>query len=179
LILVLDSFTHVLGDFAEVQAILRSTISTVTLFDLKGTVVNPTYPKTSPDHILVQGILENDATVSFSARKSKAEIDDVSFRWIISGTEGEIEILQYQSMWQFGAPKRTLKLRVGSGEVQNIDFLNNDTFEASLSMPATNVARQYHAFMKGNTESFATFESALKTQRLLDRIVTAAGWERV
>jgi predicted dehydrogenase len=142
-------------------------------------VVNPAYPKTSPDQMVVQGVLESDALVSISARKSKTGIDDVSFRWVISGTEGELEVLVHETSWQFGEPKRTLKLKVGKNDAQQIDFLANDEFESKVPYPGTNVARQYHAFAKGNTESAATFKSALKTHQLLDRILKAAGWESV
>lgn len=168
-----------LGDFTEVQAILKSTISSVSILDSKGTVVNPAYPKTSPDQILVQGVLESDAVVSISLRNPKADVDGVSFRWIISGTEGEMEVIIPQSNWQFGNPKRTLKLRIGTDEAQNVDFLSNDELEGKVPAVAANIARQYRAFAKGDTEVVATFESALKTHRLLDRILEAAGWESV
>ncbi|TGJ85507.1 hypothetical protein E0Z10_g3277 [Xylaria hypoxylon] len=81
----LDSFTHVLGDFADVQAIMKSTISKVSIVNSKGAVINPAYHKTSPDQILVQGALESGAVVSISARKPRATVDGVNFRWIISG----------------------------------------------------------------------------------------------
>ncbi|KAI3332229.1 oxidoreductase [Xylariaceae sp. AK1471] len=175
----LDSFTHVLGDFAEVQAILKTKITSIPIFSVEGVVVNPAYPKTSPDQMAVQGVLESDAVASISVRKSTADVDGVSFRWIISGDKGELEVLVHQSSWQFGEPKRTLKLKIGKNETQNVDFLANDEFELKVPFPGTNVARQYHAFAKGNTETTATFKSALKTHQLLDRILNAAGWESV
>lgn len=168
-----------LGDFTEVQAILKSTFSSVPILDTKGRVVNPAYPKTSPDQILVQGILESDAVASISLRHPKADVDGVSFRWIITGTEGEIEVIIPQSNWQFGNPKRTLKLRIGTNEAQNVEFLSNDDLEGKVPAVAANIARQYRAFAKGDTEVVATFESALKTHQLLDRILGAAGWESV
>ncbi|KAI0419248.1 oxidoreductase [Xylaria grammica] len=173
----LDSFTHVLGDFAELQAIMKSTVSSIAIFDTKGVLINPAHPKTSPDQILVQGTLESGAVASISVRKPKAEIDGASFRWIISGTEGEAEVIIPRSHWQFGEVKRTLKLKIGENETQNVDFLYGDEFESKVPAIAANVARQYRAFAKGDTETFATFESALKTHRLLDRITRAAGWE--
>ncbi|KAI0451561.1 oxidoreductase [Xylaria acuta] len=180
----LDSFVHVLGDFTEVQAILKKTISEVPIFSPEGVLVNPSYPKTSPDQVLVQGVLESDAVASIQVRKGKIEVDDVSFRWLISGTEGEIEVIVpragFSSNWQFGEPKRTLRLKIGDSEAHNVDYLANDEFEGKVPGPAANVARQYRAFAKGDTkEAVATFKSALKTQRLLDRILRAAGWESV
>ncbi|KAI0905368.1 oxidoreductase [Ustulina deusta] len=173
----LDSFTHVLGDFAEVQAILKSTVSSMKILDSKGVVVNPAYPKTSPDQAVVQGVLESGAVASISLRKPRAEIDGVSFRWIISGTEGEVEIIIPQSHWQFGGSKRTLRLKIGDKETHDVDFLAGDEFESKVPAISANVARQYRAFARGNLETVATFESSLKTHRLLDRIIRAAGWE--
>ncbi|KAI8630475.1 oxidoreductase [Xylariaceae sp. FL1651] len=176
----LDSFTHVLGDFAEVQAILKSTVTSVPIVNTKGELVNPGYPKTSPDQMLVQGVLENDAMVSISMRKSKTEVDNISFRWIVSGTEGAIEVLIHEMQWQFGEPKRTLKLKIGNQEVQNVRFIaEDDEFESKVPFPGVNPARQHRAFAEGNEGSVATFQSALKTHRLLDRILKAAGWETV
>ncbi|KAI1184523.1 oxidoreductase [Nemania serpens] len=175
----LDSLTHVLGDFSEVQAILKLTFDSVSILDDKGTLVDPAYPKTSPDQILVQGTLESGAVVSIAQRHSKADVDGASFRWIITGTEGEIEVIVRQSNWQFGDPKRTLKMKVGTNEAQHVDFLSNDELEGKVPAIAANIARQYRAFAKDDTEAVATFESALKTHRLLDRILKAAGWESV
>ncbi|KAF2964438.1 hypothetical protein GQX73_g9133 [Xylaria multiplex] len=174
---VLDSFIHVLGDFTELQAIMKSTISSVAILNAKGEVINPAYPKTSADQTLVQGILESGAVASISARKPRSEVDGVSFRWIISGTEGEIEVIIPQSLWQYGEPRRTLKLKIGESESQNVDFLSGDEFESKVPAIVANIARQYRAFAKGDTGAVATFESSLKTHRLLDRIVRAAGWE--
>lgn len=161
------------------QAILKSTISEVAIYSADGVLVNPAHPKTGPDQILVQGILESGAVASISARKSKGDVDGVSFRWIISGNEGEIEVIVPQQHWQFSEPKRTLKLKIGNDEVQNVDYLANDEFVEKVPGIAANLARQYRAFAKGDTDIVATFGSALKTHRLLNRITRAAGWEGV
>lgn len=39
-----------------------------------------------------------------------------------------------------------------------------------------NVGRVYEAFVAGRTDEYADFESALKSQRLLGRIMEAAGY---
>ncbi|KAI0975398.1 oxidoreductase [Xylaria arbuscula] len=176
----LDSFIHVLGDFSEIQAIMKSVTTEIPILNGKGEVVNPAYHKTAPEHVLIQGILESGALASISSRKSKNEVDNVSFRWIISGTEGEIEILIPGFAWQMGSPARTLKLRVGTNDAEDVDFVGkDDKFESNVPVLAANVARQYAALAKGDTNAFADFSSALKTHVLLDRVTKAAGWERV
>lgn len=166
-----------LGDFTEVQAILKSTVSSVKIFNSEGVLVDPAYPKTSADQILVQGTLESGAVASLSTRHSKADIYGVTFRWVISGSEGEVEVVVPDANWQSGDTQRTLRLKIGKDAVQNVDFLAGDEFESKVPAIAANVARQHHAFAKGDLEKVATFESALKTHRLLNRILEAAGWE--
>ncbi|KAI1171398.1 oxidoreductase [Nemania sp. FL0916] len=174
----LDSFIHVLGDFAEVNAIMKKGAAKVRILNTKGEVVNPDYPKTAPENILIQGVLESGAVASISQRKSTAEIDDVSFRWIISGTEGELEVIVPKHAWQFGIPTRSLKVRIGSNEAETVDFIGkDDKFESKVPVLAANPARQYDAFAKGDASTVADFRSALKTHVLLERIVKAAGWE--
>ncbi|KAI1360483.1 oxidoreductase [Xylaria arbuscula] len=173
----LDSFVHVLGDFAKLQAILKTDVSSVKIFDSEGVLVNPAYPKTGADQILVQGTLESGALASLSVKQSKNDIDGVAFRWVISGSEGEVEIIAPEFNWQAGAPKRTLRLKIGDEAVQNVDFLAGDQIESKVPFIAANVARQYSAFAKGDLNTVATFESAVKTHRLLNRILKAAGWE--
>ncbi|KAJ8115956.1 hypothetical protein ONZ43_g4547 [Nemania bipapillata] len=173
----LDSFVHVLGDFTELQAIMKNTVPEVSIYSAEGVLVNPAYPKTSADHILVQGVLESGTVASLTVRTVRDEVDGVSFRWIISGTEGEMEVIIPHGHWQFSEPKRTLKLKIGKNEVQNVDFQSSDEVIAALPTIGTNIARQYRAFAKGDTDIVASFQSALKTHRLLDRILKAAGWE--
>ncbi|KAI1325292.1 oxidoreductase [Xylariaceae sp. FL0255] len=176
----LDSFIHVLGDFTDVNAIMKMGATEVAIINTKGEVIDPGYPKTAPENILIQGILESGAVASISQRKSKNEIDDISFRWIISGTEGELEVLVPKNFWQFGVTTRSLKVKIGSNEAEAVDFIGKeDKFESKVPMLAANPARQYDAFARGDNSRVADFKSALKTHVLLDRIVKAAGWESV
>ncbi|CAJ2514135.1 Uu.00g022540.m01.CDS01 [Anthostomella pinea] len=176
----LDTFVHVLGDFADLQAMLKTNVTSLPVMNAKGEVVNPSHAKTSPDHAFVQGTLESGAMASIAVRKSQAAVDGVGFRWFITGTEGEVGIVTGETMWQFADPKRTLRLKVGKNEVEEIEFLaKEDELEAKVPFPGTNSARQYQGFAKGDTETCATFESALKTHRLLDGILVSAGWKSV
>jgi predicted dehydrogenase len=177
---VLDSFIHVLGDFTDIKAHLHNNFPTVPVLDMEGQVVNPAHPRSSPDHIFVQGTLENGCLASIAYRKSKAAVDGVGYRWYITGTDGEIEVRLSEGHWQFNQVKKSLRLKVGTEETQEIEFLAKDDYaEANVKAPGTNTARQYQGFAKGDTEACATFESALKTHRLLDKILKSAGWESV
>ncbi|RYP68398.1 hypothetical protein DL771_006662 [Monosporascus sp. 5C6A] len=176
----LDSFVHVLGGFADLSALLKSYITNVTVVDSNGKVIQ-TIPKTAPDHIFVQGTLESGAIASIAHRKSKSAVDNTGFRWVITGTEGELEVTLPDTQWQISAPQRAIRMKLGRGEVQNIDYLtkDDDVIEATVPSLGANVARLYDNFAKGDKENYATFESALETHRLLDRILRAAGWDSV
>lgn len=142
-----------------------------------GKVVDPAYPRTSPDQILVQGSLASGAVASIAFRKAGASADDQGLRWIISGSDGEIELTTGSGFWQYGGVDQwSLRVKVGKGEMEKIDLLTLDSSPAAaIPEPATNTARVYQSFAKGAGLE-ATFESATKTHRLLDKIAKSSGW---
>jgi predicted dehydrogenase len=172
----LDSFTDVLGDFDDLQAILKTFAKTVPIFNTAGEVVNPAYPRTSPDHILVQGTLSSGAVASIIFRKPKSAVDNIGFRWIITGTGGEIEVTTKETQWQMADPSMKLRVKIGKeSEAREVDYTGDADDQLSrLDHIALNTARSYVAFAENDQTRYATFESALKTHRLLDRIVKSA-----
>ena len=176
---VLDSFINILGDFEDVHGILKSFNKTIPVFNNKGELVNPAYPKTAPDHILVQGTLTSGAVASIIFRKPKAAVDDIGFRWIITGTKGEIEVTTKETHWQMADPSFKLRVKVGKEpEAREVDFKDDaDARFSGLEAIALNTARSYAAFAEGDESRYATFESALKTHRLLNRIAESAQWK--
>jgi predicted dehydrogenase len=180
--IVLDSFINIVGDFDDVTARFQTMAPRIPVMNAKGEMINAGYKKTCPDHVFLHGILESGAIASIAQRHTGTSADGVGVHWIISGTEGEIEVTvpdtPLQAQWQFGDPGRALKLRIGTGEIQNVKFLDNgDVLEANVPFPGTNTARMYKEFAKGDSDVVPTFESAIKTHRLLDRIAKSAGWE--
>jgi predicted dehydrogenase len=167
---VLDTFIEVLGDIPHPQAILKTHFQTTSLLGSDGKVVNPAYRKTDPDHILVQGITEDGTVSSFAIRTTKDPVDGTGIRWIICGTKGEISITSPE-WWQMRDKEAQIQVKLGSEPAQIIDF---DSYRVPASEKvahmASNVASLYDAFAEGDTGKYATFESAAKTHRLLDRI---------
>lgn len=177
-LLVLDTFTYLLGDFVTVQSLLKSHYPTVPILDTSTGIVVKAYPKTAPDHIFLQGELENGALASLAYRKPGSCVDKTGFRWYISGVEGEILITTDEKAWQSpSSPStRSIKVRSGNkeGEAEVINFTPDDDYLASnVPPPGTNTARQYEAFARGG--EIVTFESSLKTHRLLEKIANSAG----
>lgn len=170
---VLDSFTDVLGDFAELQSTLKNFYPTLPIKDADGKVKDAAYPKTSPDHIVVHGTLRSGAVVSLSYRTVKSAVDGIGVNWLISGTKGEIQVTTSESHWQMSDPKRKLRLKIGNEETVEVDFSQE---EGNSNRFAINVAAQYEAFARGDEAHYATFESALKTHLLLEDIVRKSNY---
>ncbi|KAK5654678.1 hypothetical protein OQA88_7002 [Cercophora sp. LCS_1] len=181
----LDSFVDALGDFDTLQSTLSTQWPTIALLNATGEVVNPAYPRTSPDHILVQGKLESGAVASISFRHTKSAVDKTCIKWIIAGTDGEIEVTlaerlgAMESQWQVASPSFKLTVRVGREEVGEFDLssVSDDLVAEGLDVVALNTGLLYEAFAKGDESRYASFETALKTHQLLERIVKAAGWD--
>lgn len=173
---VFDSFAHVLGGFRNPRSILHTEYPDVKIVDSGGNVTNPSYRRTSPDHILIQGSLQSGALASISFRATVGEpVDNTSIRWIISGTTGEIEVHTTNQGWQMDPPGSTLKVKNGA----NIETVDLSTVEevAAVSQtvsPGTNTARAYEAFASGEKYKFASFSDALLTQCMLDSIRAAS-----
>lgn len=174
---VLDGFTSIVGDFDTIQAKLQSQVTTVPLLNLgTGELVDLAHPKTSPDHILVQGTLKNGAAASIVYRRVSSSIDDVGIRWLITGLEGEIEVVipGIGSPAQMANPGRTLRLRSGGDESQNVSFDQPEPeYISNVPYLGSNTARLYKRFAE-HAGGYADFESALKTYELLERIVQEA-----
>ncbi|KAF9761117.1 hypothetical protein IL306_003950 [Fusarium sp. DS 682] len=173
----LDTFIHTLGDFETVQSTLKTQHPIVPIFSMeKQTIVDPAYKKTAPDHMLVQGVLTSGAVAAISFRKAKKPVDDLSIRWLITGTEGEIEVTVPEGHFQMGPDGSTLRMRVGKeGEVEDVSFKDATVPEHVQKAPPVgrNTARVYEAFGNDQTK-YADFESALKTHKLLDQIARDA-----
>ncbi|CAM1510623.1 Fc.00g009580.m01.CDS01 [Cosmosporella sp. VM-42] len=171
----LDAFTSVLGDFETIQSTLKNHNPTVTTVKMAtGEVVDTAFPKSAPDHTFIQGVLESGAVASITFRKAKKPVDGLGLRWLITGTEGEIEVTLPEDHLQMGPEGRALRLRIKDGDVQKVEFATAEPDHIQkVAYPGTNSARIYEQFAQG-TGDIADFEAALKTHKLLDRIARDA-----
>jgi predicted dehydrogenase len=174
---VLDAFTSVLGDFKTTQSILKTQHPTVATVSCKtGKQIEAAVPKTAPDHIFVQGELLSGALASISFRKAKKPVDALGLRWLITGTEGEIEITFPEDHFQFGHAGRAIRFRSGKNEEVKVIKWDNEeepAYVRSVPYPGTNTARLYEAFVKDNGQ-LADFGTALKNHELLHKIAKDA-----
>jgi predicted dehydrogenase len=139
-------------------------------------VINLKEPITTPDTIFVQGILETGAAASLCFRTAQSLVDDTGYRWIISGTEGEIGVTMRPGSWSLGPPGKHIRVKNWKRNVdEEVEFAPDEAeYISVVQYPGTNTARMYEAFAEGDMEGFASFESALRTHRLLDRIARGA-----
>ncbi|KAM0463228.1 hypothetical protein ACHAPV_003356 [Trichoderma viride] len=174
---VLSGFTYVLGDLATLKSTFAVQNPVVKLISGKtGEVVNPEKRRTAPDHILVQGALESGAMVSISTRTPPQPIDGHSLRWLITGSEGELELTTSGRGYQVGSNPRTLRLVTKDGETRTIDWEQDEPSHIKdVAPPGVNTARLFEAYAL-NKDCYSDFEKAVKLHRLLDRIAKDAGY---
>jgi predicted dehydrogenase len=136
----------------------------------------PEYPKNTPDHILVQGVLKDSGAVaSICSRDIMHTVDGIGLRWLITGTKGEIEVTAPEGQWQISNPERKLLLKIGENEAVEVPYVNNAD-KGYLERLSINVAGVYDAFLKDDQSHYATFDSALKTHVLLNDILKGSGF---
>ncbi|KAL6411926.1 Galactose/lactose metabolism regulatory protein GAL80 [Ilyonectria robusta] len=163
-----------LTELAQANGVKTMTnFSTVPIVGPDGNAVDPVHIKTSPDHIFIQGVLEGGAVASIAFRKPQSAIDNTGFRWLITGTEGEIVVTAPEEHWQMIHSDMRMKIKLGKAEeVEDVD-LSGQGLDVAAEIPeqGANIALIYDAYAKGDTSRYATFESATKTHRLLEEIV--------
>lgn len=116
---------------------------------------------------------------SLNFRKPVSTVDNIAIRWLITGNEGEIEVTSAEPHWQLSPPSLKLRLKIGTAEeAEEISFLSDeDTVASNIQLRGANVARIYDAFTTGDESHFATFESATKLHKLLDKILRNANYD--
>jgi predicted dehydrogenase len=144
-----------------------------------GTLTEPR-KKNTPDHVLVQGRLKSGAVASIVYRWCDLQeaVGNVGVRWIISGTEGELEITTDQGQWQMSPPERKLKLKLRGKPEEGVDFPVADAeFVRNMENFGQNSGRILNAFAQGDQAVYADFSSATQTHKLLDEILKKSGHE--
>ncbi|KAF7563649.1 hypothetical protein G7046_g434 [Stylonectria norvegica] len=167
----LAPFIKVLGDFQSVQGIYKNQDKTVKTLDDSWATVDPAYKVTAPDTILLQGILESGAVASFSIRAtSRSTVDDIGYRWLIAGTEGEIEFTSKSGIFQGGAVEPVLRIRKFGEDAKVVEINKDEAYVTGVQPVGVNIARAYEAFAKGEEDGYETLEGAVKVHKLLDQL---------
>ncbi|KAH7083433.1 NAD-P-binding protein, partial [Paraphoma chrysanthemicola] len=159
---VADPVFYTLGGLGEVSALLTTRWPQIKLLNSDGSF-NKMAKRETPDHVMVQGTLANNAApVSIFVRSDKAFKNTPPFTWRIFGTTGEIRLT---AMAGLNIALSGAKLELYSHEkdtVQTIDVKFPEGVQG-LNPFATNIGQLYELFAKGGTvkEGFVDFEQAV------------------
>lgn len=142
-------------------------------------MVDPAFKATAPEFISINGVLLSGAIASINMRATPASVDEAGFRWIISGSEGELEFTSPAGTYIQGySPDSKIFLKKWKGETQEIQWEQQDepSHVTSIFEHALNTARLYEAFAVADVDSYPSIESACKVHRLIERVKKDAIW---
>lgn len=172
-----DLMDAYVGSFADLQAYAEVLLPTVTV---EGT--GEQYKVTAPDHILIQGRLENGAVAT--AHMTMTSAMDKPFHLAISGSKGLLAITSDErlppSERQPGIPS---SMRIYGLPSQGADFEDltvPDEFLRVSSAPSGqpyNVAYMYQMYadaVRAGTPNDLDFDHAVRIHQLLDSVTEAA-----
>lgn len=171
----LDSFIGVLGSLKTVQSIFKVQVKTTNLIDGAGNVVKPDHKITAPDNFTVQGVLDSGATAAFSVRTCPLPADGVGFRWVITGTEGEVAFTAGPGVFQMSPSDAKITLKKGVAEAEEVDFSQKEgEYYANIGPMGLNTLRFYEAYAKGQSEAYSTIEQTLETEKVMRELKKVA-----
>lgn len=159
---LMDTFTHILGDFASVSSTTAIQYTTATLLDAENKPTGRTVAVTAPDQVAFTGLLKSGAVVSNIWRGGLASTKGrKQFIWEIDGEDGSVRI-EGDS--------------VGAAFIQIRDpmlYLNGELVEVeNTSSPVDNLTGAWVEFAKGG--EYATMDDAVRNHRLLHAIARSA-----
>ena len=92
------------------------------------------------------------------------------FRWIISGTKGELELTSPPGIMSF-PPEFKVRIRRSNADSEEVVFGGEEPEHiSSLPAPAANVGGVWEAFHQGNGERALSIREAVKVHELLEKI---------
>ncbi|KAF5354607.1 hypothetical protein D9757_009583 [Collybiopsis confluens] len=153
----LDTFTHVLGDFASVSATTAVLYPTANVINADGTTVK-TIDNVDSDHIAFTGLLKSGAIASVTWRSGYASKGRQQLVWEIDGEKGAIRLTDDQ------IPSAYVHIRDPKL------YLNGELVEVHGGGLATNIAAGWEEFTKGNEGKHATIDDAVRIRGLIEAI---------
>lgn len=166
----LGALTEVLGDVAEVSAVLATRRKTAVVLDS-----GETLPMSAPDQVLVSGVMATGAPISIHYRGGMAR-EGKGFTWEINGTRGDIRITA-----AFGHPQ-LLQLSLEGAQGTEASFRHLAIPESTgpafpKEVGPGNVARAYARMandLREGTRTAPTFDDAVKLHRIINAIEKAS-----
>lgn len=174
----MGGFSSVVGKFKDFQTVYKTQTKKTVLLDSSFQPSKTEVPVTSPDTMLVQGVLASGAIANINIRVATHPIDGITFRWLIAGTGGEIELTTKGQMFQVGLTDVKILLRKKGEEAATEIKVDDDDQEIAniTGVGGQSIARAYKAFAEGKTADYATFETGIEVHRMLQRANKEALW---
>lgn len=123
----------------------------------------------------VQGVLNSGATAAFSIRTCPLPADGVAFRWVITGTEGEVAFTAGPGVFQMSPPGAKITLKKGMADTEEVDFSRKEgEYYANMGPMGGNTLRFYEAVAKDDVGAFSTIEQTLETEKLMRQLKKVA-----
>ncbi|MAC57074.1 MAG: oxidoreductase [Novosphingobium sp.] len=170
---MIDMFTWVLGDFSRLHASLATRFPTARLVDREGSVT-----ATAPDQIAVGGILDSGAVVALQYRGG--DMPKCGFRWEINGKDGVLIVEGDSGHLQYGHVR--ISGCQGTGPIEDLpvpaQYRLLHTDPSGYSDAVAHAYRAVHEDLTTGSSTAPTFDDAVKTHHLLDRIERTADWNR-
>jgi len=162
----LDTIMFVHGElkkgYMTVLGNLRPQIHTM---DSNGKISEETFPKNTPDQVLLQGRfdIEPAAVFSFHQRAGNKFTGKNGLTWSVWGEKAEM-LIEIEG----GSPHIGNKTRISicDGDTGTVEEVSVDQSFEGLSMPAANIGRLFEAYAGG--KGYADWEVALKRHELIE-----------
>lgn len=164
---MMDTFTHILGDFASVTTTASTIHKTHTLVDDNGNPTGETLPSEMRDHYTFSGNLVGGAHATFIIRAGvKTTPGHKTLQWEIEGSKGMIRM---ESDEMFGAVL---------GGVNPTVYLNGEKLDIDGAPvgpdPITPLVAMWDAYTKGEKGGSATIDDAVRIKKLTEAVERSA-----
>lgn len=169
---LLDGLANILGEFAGLAAVMTTSRPEVTVRETGERVRS-----TSPDQIVVAGLLASGAAASVHIRAGRPL--DQALLWEIQGDRGFLRLRTADSFIHW----RRLRIEGSQGDtpLETLDPPPVDSFTAAqgdADGPSWTLARHYASFAESilsDRQTVAGFDEAVNRHRLIERIRMSAG----
>jgi predicted dehydrogenase len=168
----IDALCWLLGEFAELSATVKTINTTLAI-----TGTSESMTRTSPDHVLVNGVLESGIVAS--VRLAGAPSAGTGIRLEINGTKGDLVISAVPGARGIQMADLRLQQTKGMAELVDIDIPER-YFQVPASVrsgPPLNVAQGYvhlAEVLAGRSAPAPDFNTALTRHRTLDAVMASA-----
>jgi predicted dehydrogenase len=178
-----DAVFHVLGGLQEASTLLTTRWPDTKLLHKDGSF-DRMLTRETPDHVMLHGVLKNNAVpISMAMRSGKAFPDGPNLVWRIFGTEGEVRFTSaaMPNICTGGERLEVFDHEGGGVEVVHVEYAEE---VRGLTPLARNTGMMYEGFVKGVgvEEGFVGFGEAVEWLGVIGKMERGSEtrtWERM